>query len=113
MYLLRGTLCRAALALPILLSACDPTLPPAAPHANVRPAPPPPPMQICWVEYSTNSQPAGFGVAGSSDHREWEITYSGLLVRHPKGDLLLDAGNSSHFDEEIESAGCLSQIKLR
>lgn len=28
------------------------------------------------------------------------MTASALLVRHPKGDVLIDAGNSSHFDEE-------------
>jgi glyoxylase-like metal-dependent hydrolase (beta-lactamase superfamily II) len=28
------------------------------------------------------------------------MTASGLLIRHPKGDVLIDGGNSSHFDDE-------------
>ena len=44
-------------------------------------------VQACWVESR-----ARFGFTASS-----------LLVRHPEGDLLIDAGNSTHFDDEIEA----------
>ena len=92
---------------------CDATLPAAPPHTIARPSGTPAPMQLCWVEYSTNQLPASYGVAGASDHEQWEITYSGLLIRHPKGDVLLDAGNSSRFAEEIGTAGVTSRVLLR
>src|SRR5262249_37631010 len=89
------------------------TLPPAPAHANVAPAPHSPAMQACWVEYSVNHMPANYGLAGTSDAFTWWITYSGVLVRHPKGDVVIDVGNSSHFDREIESAGFFTRLLLR
>jgi N-acyl homoserine lactone hydrolase len=46
-------------------------------------------IQVCWVETGH-----AFG-AGT-----FSMTASGLLIRHPDGDALIDGGNSSHFDEE-------------
>jgi N-acyl homoserine lactone hydrolase len=69
-------------------------------------------MQVCWVEFSTNEKSGGYGLAGRSDRDRWPITYSGLLVRHPQGDLLIDAGNSLHFDEEKKTAGFFAGILL-
>ncbi|HEU4539084.1 MAG TPA: MBL fold metallo-hydrolase, partial [Polyangiaceae bacterium] len=94
------------------LAGCGSTLPPAPPHAFVAAAPASPPMQLCWVEFATNEKPGGYGLAGSSGRDRWPITYSGLLVRHPRGDLLIDAGNSLHFDEEKKTAGFFSEILL-
>jgi glyoxylase-like metal-dependent hydrolase (beta-lactamase superfamily II) len=71
-----------------LLAGCRATLDEAAPEAVT----PPPPAQghglkqVCWIETASS-----FGFTGSS-----------LLVRHADGDLLIDAGASSRFDEEIE-----------
>lgn len=48
-----------------------------------------PPVQVCWVETGH-----AFGSGAVS------MTASALLVRHPKGDVLIDAGNSSHFNAE-------------
>lgn len=45
-----------------------------------------PGVQACWVE----------------SRGRMGFTASSLVVRHPQGDLLIDAGNSTHFDEEIE-----------
>lgn len=47
---------------------------------------PGPVISVCWIET---------GRFGPS-------TASGLLIRHPKGDLLLDTGNSLHFSKELE-----------
>jgi len=63
-------------------------LPPAPPHTRVRPPLDalPSGLRACWLETA----------------RLLDNTASGLLVRHPvKGDLLVDAGNSSRFAEEI------------
>jgi N-acyl homoserine lactone hydrolase len=48
-----------------------------------------PPLQVCWIETGH-----AFGSGAVS------MTASALLVRHPQGDVLLDAGNSSHFNAE-------------
>jgi N-acyl homoserine lactone hydrolase len=48
-----------------------------------------PQTEACWVETGH--------VFGSGS---FSMTASGLLVRHPKGDVLIDGGNSSHFEEE-------------
>jgi glyoxylase-like metal-dependent hydrolase (beta-lactamase superfamily II) len=47
--------------------------------------------QVCWVEFSHGDAPGAFGAAGASAP-VWKNTASGLLVRHPKGDVLIDAG---------------------
>jgi N-acyl homoserine lactone hydrolase len=103
----------AILSLAILASACDPTLAAAPPHAYVPPRIQAPPLQLCWVEYATNGLPGGYGVAGQSDEADWEITYSGLLVRHPRGSVLIDAGNSSRFSDELGPSGFFASIKQR
>jgi len=84
----------------VALAACDPTLPKAPPHTAIIPKVRSVPLQLCWVEYATDTAPGSYGLAGSSDELEWEITSSGLLIRHPSGHLLIDVGNSSHFADE-------------
>lgn len=69
----------------VLLTACRPRLDPATLPEATEPPPATTPITVCWIET------AKFGPA----------TASALLVRHPEGDLLLDAGSSTHFDEEI------------
>lgn len=87
----------------IALPACG-TLPSIPPHPSVSPVVRSPPMEVCWVEYATDVRPAGYGLAGESTAERWDITYSGLLIRHPGGDLLLDAGQSSHFEQDIKTS---------
>jgi N-acyl homoserine lactone hydrolase len=99
-----------ALFLPLL--ACTGSLPPAPPHAYVAPEPRSPPMQICWVEYARDDVPGSYALAGESARAHWAITYSGLLVRHPAGDLLIDAGHSSHFAEEIKTVDFFPRLLL-
>src|SRR5262245_24480629 len=79
----------------------------------VRPSPRPPAIQLCWLEYSTNQLPGSYGLAGDSAQEAWDITYSGLLVRHPKGDVLIDVGNSTHLSDDIATAGFKSRLLLR
>lgn len=70
-------------------------------------------MELCWLEYATDRQPADYGLAGDSGDARWEVTFSGLLIRHPKGDLLIDVGNSSHFRDELGDAGLVAGLLLR
>jgi len=48
-----------------------------------------PRSEVCWVE-------TGHAFGSGS----FSMTASGLLIRHPKGDVLIDGGNSSRFEEE-------------
>lgn len=49
-----------------------------------------PASSVCWVETTHRDVP----IAG-------EVTASGVLVRHAKGNLLIDAGASTRHDQEI------------
>lgn len=84
----------------------------AAPHAVVHP-PIPSAIHACWVEYGRRSSPGGAGTAGYTHAGEWDVTVSGLVVRHPQGDLVVDVGNSSQFDGEIEGYGVLDRTWLK
>ncbi len=74
-----------------LLVGYRPSIAPAPPHPRAAPAfSALPRFTVCWVES---------GAAGL--HTPFAATASALLVRHPAGDVLIDTGNSSHFEEEI------------
>jgi N-acyl homoserine lactone hydrolase len=47
--------------------------------------------EACWVEFGGNDAPGALGAAGNTAP-VWHNTASGLLVRHAKGDVLIDAG---------------------
>jgi glyoxylase-like metal-dependent hydrolase (beta-lactamase superfamily II) len=49
-----------------------------------------PRTEVCWVE-------TGHAFGSGS----FSMTASGLLIRHPGGDVLIDGGNSSRFEEEV------------
>ena len=106
----RATLLAASLFAAI---GCSPTLPPASPHAFVAPKLAGTPIDVCWVEYATGDMPGSYGLAGSSDALTWDITFSGLLVRHPQGDLLIDVGTSTHFKDELGTSGFVAGLKQR
>jgi N-acyl homoserine lactone hydrolase len=79
------------------------SLPPAAPHALVAPSIASlPGLSACWIETGKTFSNFSFGSTAGS-----------ILVRHPAGDLLIDTGNSSHFDEEIRGYPFGTWFKLR
>jgi glyoxylase-like metal-dependent hydrolase (beta-lactamase superfamily II) len=79
------------------------TLAAAPPHARVAPTINPlKGLAACWVE--TGSTFTGYPFA---------MTAGSILVKHPNGDLLIDTGNSSHFDDEIAGYPFLLRLKLR
>ena len=78
-------------------------LPAAAPHVRVVPAISTiPGIAACWVETGKTFSRFSFGSTAGS-----------VLIRHPAGDLLIDAGNSSHFDNEIRGFPFGTWLKLK
>jgi len=66
-------------------------LPPAPPHARAVPKIAKlPGLTTCWIE--TGKTFSRFSIA---------MTAGSILVKHPAGDLLIDAGNSSHFAKDV------------
>ena len=60
------------------------TLAPSAPVAS--------PISACWLEYTHNKQPGPLAYRGPIRQAVWNLTVSGLLIKHPKGHLLIDVG---------------------
>jgi glyoxylase-like metal-dependent hydrolase (beta-lactamase superfamily II) len=80
-----------------------PPLPPAAPHARAVPVISRlPGISACWVETAKTFSNFSFGSTAGS-----------VLVKHPAGDLLIDTGNSSHFDQEISGYPFATWLKLK
>jgi N-acyl homoserine lactone hydrolase len=78
-------------------------LPPAAPHGLVAPSIASlPGLSACWIETGKTFSNFSFGSTAGS-----------ILVRHPAGDLLIDTGNSSHFNDEIRAYPFGTWFKLR
>ncbi|OJT26155.1 hypothetical protein BO221_10060 [Archangium sp. Cb G35] len=95
---------RKLIVLSLLSTACA-SLPPAAPHAFVPPPSPGTPLQVCWVDTGGLTAPGGYGAGGSTVADTWEVTSAALVIRHPKGDLVLDTGISPHAQEEKQELG--------
>jgi N-acyl homoserine lactone hydrolase len=80
-----------------------PPLPATPPHARVAPSISTiPGVSACWIETGKTFSDFSFGSTAGS-----------VLVKHPAGDLLIDTGNSSHFDEEIRAYPFGTWLKLR
>jgi len=78
-------------------------LPAVAQHARVvRAISSLPGFSACWIETGKTFSKFPFGSTAGS-----------ILVRHPAGDLLIDTGNSSHFDEEIRGYPLGTWLKLK
>lgn len=76
---------------------------PGAPHARLAPEIQAiPGVSACWVETGKAFSNFSFGATAGS-----------VLVRHPAGDLLIDTGNSSHFDEEVSVYPFWLRLKLK
>ncbi len=78
-------------------------LPPAAPHARAVPViSRVPGISACWIETAKTFSNFSFGSTAGS-----------VLVRHPAGDLLIDTGSSSHYDQEISGYPFATWLKLK
>jgi glyoxylase-like metal-dependent hydrolase (beta-lactamase superfamily II) len=78
-------------------------LPAAAPHARTVPVISRiPGISACWVETAKTFSNFSFGSTAGS-----------VLVRHPAGDLLIDSGSSSHYDQEISGYPFATWLKLK
>ena len=78
-------------------------LPAATPHARIVPAISTiPGLAACWVETGKTFSSFSFGLTAGS-----------VLVKHPAGDLLIDAGNSSHFNDEVGVYPFWLRLKLK
>jgi glyoxylase-like metal-dependent hydrolase (beta-lactamase superfamily II) len=80
-----------------------PPLPPAPSHARALPVISTiPGISACWVETAKTFGGFSFGMTGG-----------GVLVKHPAGDLLIDTGSSSHYDQEISGYPFATWLKLK
>jgi glyoxylase-like metal-dependent hydrolase (beta-lactamase superfamily II) len=78
-------------------------LPAAAPHARTVPAISTiPGISACWVESAKTFSSFSFGMTAGS-----------VLIKHPAGDLLIDTGSSSHYDQEISVYPFATWLKLK
>jgi glyoxylase-like metal-dependent hydrolase (beta-lactamase superfamily II) len=78
-------------------------LPAAPPHARVTPTISRiPELSACWIETGKTFSRFSFASTAGS-----------VLVRHPAGDLLIDSGNSSHFNEEISGFPFVTRLALK
>ncbi|MBA3592945.1 MAG: MBL fold metallo-hydrolase [Polaromonas sp.] len=60
-----------------------------------------PDSPLCWVEFARGDAPGALGAAGATA-AVWHNTTSGLLVRHPSGNVLIDAGWSAAAAQEMD-----------
>jgi glyoxylase-like metal-dependent hydrolase (beta-lactamase superfamily II) len=92
----------AAIALYLLYFRRAP-LPSAASHT--RPVPvisTIPGISACWVETAKTFSSFSFGMTAGS-----------VLIKHPAGDLLIDTGSSSHYDQEISVYPFATWLQLK
>lgn len=101
------------LAVVIAVSVRNRPIPAAPPHAFVAPDLRwLPRLRVCWLEYARNEASGQAATAGWTRTSTWSVTVSGLLIRHPDGDIVLDVGNSSHFVEEVHDYPLLPRLWL-
>lgn len=78
-------------------------LPAVAEHPRVASSfTPSPALSACWIETGKTFSNFSFGSTAGS-----------ILVRHPGGDLLIDTGNSSRFNDDVKNFPFLSWLALR
>lgn len=90
-----------ALAVLVVLVVRDRPIAQAPPHAVVSAPARAAGIQACWAEMGRSDAPGQVATAGLTRTHAWDVTVSGLLVRHPKGNVVIDVGNSSAFPSEI------------
>ena len=68
------------------------------PFVAARPYTPPPPpaagIEACWLETGGLEASGAFGTASHSQTDRWHVTTAALLVKHPRGNVLIDTGMS-------------------
>ena len=79
-------------------------LPEAKPYAGPLPSvTPPKEMAVFALVAGVNHRVAAFGYRGGSLFERREFSMAGALVKHPKGDLLIDTGFGRHIDEQFRT----------
>lgn len=99
----------------MLLSSCGPAQVQDAPYIT-RKLPQLeelPKIEVCWLEYERGTGPGWIGTAGDTELETFNGTVSGLLIRHPRGDYLIDVGPSVHFKKHSKEAGFFKKYYLR
>ncbi len=101
--LLLGGLLAAALAFAALLHSFSASPLPAPPPytAELPPASPPAEMSIAALPTGVTYRSAAFGYRGGSFFDEREFSMAALLIRHPRGDLLVDTGFGREIDAQF------------
>lgn len=79
-------------------------LPMPKPYAGPIPcATPPSQIAVFALVTGVNHRVAAFGYRGGSFFERREFSMAGTLVKHPKGDLLIDTGFGRHIDEQFRT----------
>src|SRR5215470_2100940 len=97
-----GRSCALALLLHTFSSA---PLPKPAPYAGPLPPPAKPPKELAVYSMvaGVNHRVAAFGYRGGSLFERRDFSMAGALVKHPKGDLLIDTGFGRNIDQQFRS----------
>jgi len=79
-------------------------LPKPEPYTGPLPsATPPPDLAVFSVVTGVNHRVTAFGYRGGSLFERREFSMAGALVKHPKGDLLIDTGFGRNIDEQFRT----------
>jgi len=90
----------------LLLHTFSPApLPKPAPYAGSLPSAATPPKEIAVysVVAGVNHRVAAFGYRGGSLFERRDFSMAGALIRHPKGDLLIDTGFGRNIDQQFRT----------
>lgn len=92
-------------ALAVFLHKFSPSpLPEPKPYAGPLPsATPPKEMSVVALVAGVNHRVAAFGYRGGSLFERREFSMAGGLVKHPKGDLLIDTGFGRDIDKQFRT----------
>jgi glyoxylase-like metal-dependent hydrolase (beta-lactamase superfamily II) len=79
-------------------------LPEPDPYSGPLPsAQPPEDTAVFAVVTGVNHRVAAYGYRGGSFFERREFSMAGTLVKHPRGDLLIDTGFGRHIDEQVHT----------
>lgn len=87
-------------------------LPMPKPYAGLIPSVTPPnEIAVYSVLAGVNHRIAAFGYRGGSLFERREFSMAGALVRHPKGDLLIDTGFGRDIDKQFRTLPWTSTLR--